>query len=703
MNLKKEIIWRVGLLYVFIFLFTLGIVSKIIYLQFIADEKWEAIATKISSRDYILPANRGEICAEDGRLLACSLPYYEIRMDMIPPALTDKIFYSRVDALAKSLSNFFNDKTKDEYKNLLLNARRKRKRDFRLSYHLVSHRELQSIKSFPILNRGRIRGGLKINKKEIRMKPYNKLVSRTIGYMYESFNGRNVGMVGLEEAYESQLKGIDGVRVKKLIGGRIREVVQKEPKDGNDIITCINIDYQDILQTTLYDQIKKFGADYGCAVLMEVQTGEIKAIANLTYNENLDDYIENYNHAIGESNEPGSTFKLASMISLLEDGYIDLNDTINTGKGITYFYDSKLADTRKGGYGKLTVQQIFEKSSNVGIATLVNKFYKKNPSKYIDRLYDLHLNESLKLKIKGEGKSLIKYPDNKSWSGITLPWMSIGYEVKITPLHTLTLYNAVANNGKMVYPKLVKEIKYHGKVIKKLDKPKVIDSRICSKKTLRDLKIILEGVVERGTAKNIKTHNYKIAGKTGTAMISDKNKGYTEKKYRSSFVGYFPADNPKYSCIVMIVNPDRAKGYYGSLVAAPVFRLIADKIYVADIMLKKEPKKLEENQNIPTSAYITKNDDLHLIYKTLGNKVINNSNSDWSLLTIDEENIELKNRLIKDNKVPNVKGMGLKDAIFLLEKAGLKVNIHGKGKVISQSIDSGSIINGQNQITIKLL
>ena len=582
MSLKKEIVWRVGVIYMVMLSFAFLILGKIIYLQIIEGGKWKEKAQTLTLKDITIESNRGDILATDGRLLASDVPYYEIRMDTRSTGMDDASFNKNIDSLAFCLSDLFRDKSAIQYKNELVKARKDGER-FHLIKRRVNYNQLKKLKTFPLFRLGQYKGGFIALQTNLRIQPHGSLASRTIG---RTTKGEGGNVVGIEGAFDKELKGVEGVRLMQRINGNIWMPVhdgnEVEPKDGMDVVTTIDVDIQDVAESALLKQLMRHEAHHGTAVLMEVSTGEIKAMANLERNSK-GQYKESYNYAIGESRAPGSTFKLASVIALLEDGFVDLDDTLNTGDGVIQYYDKKITDTKPGGHGILTVQEIFEVSSNVGISKLVTNYYSGAEEKFINRLYSLNLNNRLGISIKGEGEPEIKYPGDKLWSGVSLPQMSIGYEVRLTPLQTLTLYNAVANDGKMVKPKFAKALMYHGDVVKTFD-TEVLKQSICSRSTLRKVKKMLEGVVERGTARNLKNENYKIAGKTGTAQIASLETGYTVKSkisYQASFAGYFPADNPKYSCIVVVNAPSR-NVYYGNLVAGPVFKEIADKVYATN-------------------------------------------------------------------------------------------------------------------------
>lgn len=704
MKVKTDILWRIGLLYFGIVLFALIIIGRIIYLQYFEREKWNK-ANTLTTNEIIIPPNRGDICAEDGRLLATSIPYYEIRMDMKCDALSNDIFNKHIDSLAYHLSNLFRDKSKQKYKQELVNARYRGSR-----YHLirrkVNYLELKELKTFPIFRLGQYRGGFIYIEEYKRIHPFGDLAFRTIGSLNKSGN-----IVGIEGAYDEELHGKQGVRrVQKLSGNvwiPISDGNEVDPQHGKEIITTIDINIQDVAQNALETQLRKHNASHGTVVLMEVETGDIKAIANLTLNSK-GNYIEAYNYAIGESTEPGSTFKLATLLVALEDKFVDLNDSIDTGNGVVKFHGHKIKDSnyKNGGHGKITVREAFELSSNVAMAKIITQYYYDNERKFVDRLYRMGLNERLGIEIRGEGKPYIKYPGDTLWSGITLPQMAYGYEVQLTPLQLLAFYNAVANDGKMVKPKFVKAIRYHGEIIKEF-KTEVINPSICSKSSIKKVQSLLEGVVENGTAKNLKNSYYKIAGKTGTAQIANKNYGYRFKNkinYTASFVGYFPAKNPRYSCIVVINSPSNQE-YYGNRVAGPVFKEISDKVYATSLDMLTPIN--QDDEKIKHEAPYSKNGSLVDLKKVLDDLnielIANDIKSDWVVTTAKDSVIELSNRYIKTGLVPNVKGMGVKDAVPILEMSGLYVTIKGRGSVVSQSISPGSRIHKGEEIVLTLI
>jgi len=705
MSIKKDILWRVAVVYIAVFVLGLIILARAVYLQFGEGSKWREKAQKLTLKDITIESNRGDIYAQDMRLLASSIPYYEIRMDLKTPSLTNKVFYSNIDSLCIGLSRLFGDKSKDNYKSQLIAARKRGERYY-LIRRKVNYNELKVLKQLPIFRRGRYKGGFIYLQENVRFQPHVNLASRTIGYTTKSQTGN---VVGIEGAYDHELCGVNGVRLMQRLSGGVWMPVsddnQIEPRDGKDVVTTLDVNLQDVAENALLKQLKKHEAHHGSAVLMEVQTGDIKAIANLE-RDSKGNYHESYNYAVGESTEPGSTFKLPSLMVALEDGYIDLDDTIDTGNGSVTFYDKTIYDSEHGGFGKISVQRVFEVSSNVGVSKIITKYYTGHESHFIDRLYAMNLNDKLGLRIKGEGRPDIKYPTDKLWSGISLPMMSHGYEVRLTPLQLLTFYNAVANDGKEVKPRFVKELLYHGEVVKEFP-VQVINPSICSMSTIRKAQKMLEGVVERGTARNLRNENYKIAGKTGTAQIANEKYGYhsdSRISYQASFVGYFPADHPKYSCIVVINSPSNDV-YYGNLVAGPVFKEIADKVYATSLDI--HPRLVEQDDTANIDAPYTKigyKPELNYCLNQLGIPYNDKETrkSRWVVTSQHGSYINYLDYSYKRNLVPNVKEMGAKDAVYLLENLGLEVIIKGRGKVASQSILPGTRVVPGSKIILEM-
>lgn len=675
---------RVRIAFLLIFIFALAVAFKIAEIQFIEGEKWAQMAKQIGLQYKTVNAVRGNIYSDNGSLLATSLPFYRVAFD---PAVADKaLFNQQIDSLCLLLSRHFGDLGPNEYKRRIQNARLSGRRYMILNREKIGHLEKKEMAKWPLFRDGRYKGGVIFEKVNERYKPFAFLAARTVGFVNENSRG-----AGLEYSFNQYLSGKDGKGLyQKMAGAHWKPVyngTEIKPEEGLDIETTIDVNLQDVTQSSLLSALYEHDADFGCAVVMEVKTGEIKAIANLTKREN-GHYAEIYNYAVGGLTEPGSTFKLASIIALFEDTRLNIYDTVSTGEGTHQFYDQVMRDYKYGGFGKISVKDAFAYSSNIAISKLVDHHFGLKPERYIDYIRNMGLTNRLGFQLAGEGEPDIPTPGEKSWSGVTLPWMSIGYNIKLTPLQTLTFYNAVANEGKMVQPIIVKKIRRVDQVVKSFE-PTVLNEKICSDETLRKVRILLESVVEEGTAKSIKNDYYKIAGKTGTAKkLVD---GEYTKTYYTSFAGYFPADRPQYSCIVVIDNP---KGYqqYGSDVAAPVFKNIADKIYATN---------LDIHSPLPVQFEIEKNDfpiiqaghfqDVQKIFNELQINYEGEDELEWVRAEHSQDKIKWKdNGAASLQYVPDVRGMSLRDALFLLENRALEVEYKGMGRVQKQSQEPGS-------------
>lgn len=710
MNIKRDILWRIYLAFIIVCLLGVAIMAKVVRIQTVEGNYWRSLADSLTTKYQPIDAERGNILAEDGSLLATSLPFFEIRFDVSADALRDTIFYANVDLLAQKMADFFKDKTKREWHEKLVKAR-KEKKHYLLIKNNVTYPELQEIKTWPIFNLGRNKGGFIVIQRNKRVHPFNLLAKRTIGFTRVEEDSitkelKTIYAVGIEGSYDSVLAGVKGKRLMQRLSGNVWIPVNEEEEyssvHGSDVITTIDMELQDVLEYALMSAIDSNKAAKGCAVLMEVQTGKIKAIANLSKTKD-GKYTEQYNIAVGEATEPGSTFKLMSALALIEDGLANINTVVDIEKGRKKFYDRTMQDSENHDMTEVTLKKCFEKSSNVGFAKLIDYHYQHNPQKFLDRIHEAGLDEPLGFEIKGEGKPYIKQRSDKTWSGVTLPWMAIGYEMTMTPLQILTFYNAVANNGKMVKPYIVEKIQRNGVTVDSFSTA-VIKDKICSESTVKQLRKMLEAVVEEGTATNVKNPYYRIAGKTGTAKILDKEFGYKQKTaYQASFCGYFPAENPKYSCIVVISSPSSGL-YYGSKVAAPVFKEVADKIYATSFDMHPEvnaAKKIISN-NYP-EKFKGYSGDMALIKKSIALKGIKtNEDTEWVEVKNHQGRNIAEGMKITDKSVPDVTGMGLRDAIYLLESNGMKVKIVGKGVVRKQSVEAGTILQKGQEIIIEL-
>lgn len=699
MDVKKDIMWRIYVAFFFICLFGIAIIFQIVRIQFVQGKYWIEKAEDLTTDYKTIEASRGNIFSDDGSMLATSVPIYDIRMDMLTDGLSTEIFEDNLDSLAYRLSDIFHDRTKQEYKNDLKAARAERDRYYLIQRN-VHFSELQKLKQFPLFRLGRYKGGMLVERRNVRELPFKILASRTIGYQ------REVKPVGIEAAFDKELKGVSGKRLMQKISGGvwipINDKDEIEPKDGNDLVTTIDVNIQDVAEQALEEHLYKHNADHGCAVLMEVATGEIKAIANLS-RTSLGNYVEDFNYVIAESTEPGSTMKMASLLAAMDDGLVDPEDSVKVGNGEYYNFTLLMRDAHPPKKSTLSVAQAFETSSNVGISKVIYDAYNKHQQDFIEKLKKFSLNRPLQLQIAGEGESRIKDVKDKDWWAGSLRQISIGYEVKLTPLQILTFYNAIANNGKMVKPKFVREEWYHGSLMKSFA-TEIIKDSIASRSAIAKARTLLEGVVERGTASALNKSCYRIAGKTGTAQMTANKFGYDKNhpSYQASFVGYFPADNPKYSCMVVVYAPSNDV-YYGGAVAAPVFKEIADKVY---------SNKMEMHDTVPVKDSLVKSfpaakcgsrKDLTNVLAAL-NVSVNSSNTDanWVSTSASTNFIQLSERKITSGLVPNVVGMGVKDALNILENAGLKVRLTGRGVVTKQSIEAGTKISKGQPILIEL-
>ena len=666
---KKGILTKFYIVAAFMTLLLFSVVFKVVNLQYFQGEKYRKMSKDLTQKPFTIYANKGNVYAADGNLLATSMSKFTIRMDVM--SVNRKLFEKDIKALSNSLSDFLG-KPSSFYEQKLRNARKFKNR-YLLIARDVGYNDYVKMKQFPIFKSGVFKGGFIAEQKTVRAHPIGKIAERTIGY--HDFRGE----AGIEGAYADKMKGIDGSRLKQKIGkGQwkpINNVNEIEPVDGLDVITTIDVNIQDITHHALLRQLEHFEAEHGTAVVMETATGEIKAISNLGRTKD-GKYYEKRNYAVWESHEPGSTFKLASLMAALDDKVIDTSTVVDTEKGRIFLHGSKVEDSERDGYGKISAARVFEVSSNVGIVKLIRKHYDNNPEKFLKRMEEYGITKPIGLPIKGEGKPRVPHPKKRGWNKISLEWMSWGYGVSITPMQTLMLYNAVANNGEMVKPRFIKELRKENRVVK-VFKKEVVNKQVASRETIKKLKKVMENVVVRGTADNIYSPDFSMAGKTGTAkkyVPGHINKegdtipgGYSNKRYVASFAGFFPVDQPKYSCIVVIHDPDKKKGYYGATVAAPVFKEIAQKIYTSTPI---------ENEIVDQEVSLEVIKDQYAIYE----KVIT---SDAKI-------------------VPNVKGMPAMDAISLLENFGMKVKVQGVGKVKKQSIRKGTPIKKGATIILNL-
>jgi cell division protein FtsI (penicillin-binding protein 3) len=704
---NKDIFRRVYLVYIFCCIFAVAILARVFYIQIAQGDYWKNVAEDYTVKELNIEASRGNIFASDGSLLATSLPYYDVAIDPLAnDFITDEEFSDSARRLSSGLATVLLDQKADQYYKQILNARKRGMR-YELLAQNVSHKELQEIKKLPLFRAGKYRGGFIVTQTSHRELPFRLLAERTIGYISKDGKVK----VGLEGAYDSVLTGTSGKRLMRKIAGGVWMPVNNDneidPQQGRDIVSTIDINIQDVAENALRNSLGEHDAKYGCVVLMEVSTGEIRAIANLT-RQDSGVYVEDYNYAIGDAEEPGSTFKLASLIVGMDDGMISLDDKVNLENGHhAYASTAIMHDSHTPKENEVTVEKAFWESSNVGISKVIHQSYSKTPSKFTDGLYRLRFGEQLGLEILGEGPSHIRRAGENGWSGVSLPWISIGYESLITPIQTLTLYNAVANDGVMVKPMFVKEIREKGKTIKTIQ-PTILSSAIAKPQTIANAKKLLEGVVQNGTGKSMSNTIYKVAGKTGTAQIA-KGKGYGKDQnnvtYQASFVGYFPADKPKYSCIV-IVNAPSGDAYYGGAVAGPIFKKIADRVYATELDIHQAVNLVPAiNPNAPyVKNGLTDQTAAACNLLLVGMKAGNNTT--YSSAKSEGKQVVLSaakpDALLQQGIMPDLTGMGASDILYLLENKGYRVRIKGAGSVIHQSVAPGQKINKDIIIVIEM-
>ncbi len=688
MNIKSNILFRIYLIGAICSLFGIAVLGKVYQIQTYKHGYWKSLADSLTTNIFEIPAERGNIYSADDKLLATSVPYFELHIDFGSKAMTDEIFNKNVDSLAYYMHLNFGKNTTEGYKMQLKKARNKKRRYFDFC-EKADFAQLKDIKKWPLFREGKFKGGLIVEAHQQRTNPYGYLAQRTIGLIRD-----NAQDIGLEEASDSLLSGVKGKMLKqKIAGGEwipLKSSGQIEPKNGYDIITTIDLGLQDIAETSLQNALIEYQAEFGCAILMEVKTGAIKAIANLGKTTD-GNYAEIYNYALGLSNEPGSVFKTAAYLALFDDGFITPLDSINSNHASATFGGRELTDDgHNTQYTFLTPSKALAISSNVAIAKWVNKFYSGNKQQFYDKLETFGLTATTKVDLKGERKPFISKPE--SWSAMSLAWMAHGYEVKFTPLQILAFYNAIANNGIRVKPYLVQRVLDNGKVIREYQ-PESSDKKICNQKAAMMAKEIMLRVTEdeNGTGRKIYTPHYRIAGKTGTAKMSFGSNGYTDKNL-SSFVGFFPADNPLYSCIVVVGGPQGLLTT-GGAVSAPTFRVMADKIITSNIKVNKAINKDSSIADKPFPFMMGTTEAVTEFNKRFKLKFDFNEADEYAFVRSDSSNkIKVGKIDVSANTIPNVRGMLLDDAISLLENKGLKVLFSGKGKVISQSQVPGSSI-----------
>lgn len=661
---EKQILNKLYIVAALLFIFAIVVTLKLMNIQFVDGDKYRKLAEKNTVKNFVIAANRGNVYADDGSLLATSVPNYDIRFDAV--TVSSENFKENLVALSDGLSKLFG-RPSSYYQNLFRKARADKNR-YLLVVKNLGYSNYIKVKNLPLFNLGPYKGGIIVEQRTVREHPIGAIAQRTVGD--EAFDRPGYYAVGLEGAFDNLLRGKEGHRLKQKIGNNQWKPVyddnEVEPQDGFDIVSTINVNIQDIAHHALLKQLEYYEAEHGCVIVMEVATGEIKAVSNLGRTKD-GTYYEKLNYAIGESHEPGSTFKVMSFMAALEDKVIDTSTVVDTGNGVKIFYNRKIRDSHHGGFGKISAAKALEVSSNIGLATIIDNGYSKNPSKFTNHLKSWGLDKKTGVAIKGEGLPMIPQPGDKKWSKNALPSMAYGYNLRLTPLQTLTFYNAIANNGVMVKPRFIKEVRTWNDKVENYG-TKILNPKICSDETLSEIRDILKNVVKRGTAKSLYSPFFSMAGKTGTAQTEYWMKDWeANPRYISSFSGYFPADNPKYSCIVIIHKPSTSKGYYGADVSGPVFKRIAQKIFTDSPLIASV-------SGINDTESVVKN-DFDNYYENLNHP---------------------------NQKIPDVFGMAGMDAVSLLENMGLRVKTIGNGSVAKQSIKGGEPIKKGQQIILNL-
>jgi len=712
MNIKQDIIQRANHVFYIVLVLALAVMVRLVYVQYFQTFKgklWrERVAATLIQRDTIR-AMRGNILATDGSLLATSLPTYVVGLD--PTTAKPEYFAKKVDSLGLLLSRIYKDRSARDYSDIIRDARARKRRYVLLNRRRVTFEERQMMLQWPFFRSSAkvaARGGV-LRPYYERYHPFGSMAERTIGNL-DAKTGQ--GLIGLEASFQTKLAGKNAVGLVEVLSGGIRKPVNDgpdmKPEPGMDLYTTIDVNYQDMAESALRSTLEKYNAAKGCVIVMEVATGEIRAMANLSRRGRgkggaairANTYVENFNHALADRTDPGSTFKLATMMALLEEKAISLNQPVATGNGSTTYNGLRIHDASRTGKGTITARQVFEKSSNVGTHLLMKSYFYSRPDLYCHYLRQFRLTEPTGIHMKGEAIPIVRNPDMKGWSKVSLTSMSYGYEMQITPLQMLTFYNAVANNGRWVRPMLVRQVKLADEVIED-NRPQVSSKPICSPETARKAQELLRGVVEHGTAKHINNPNYAIAGKTGTAQ-KIVNGLYQVGKYYTSFIGYFPANNPKYSMITVVDSPqgNNIDLLYAGAVAAPVFKEIADRIVAYDIRMHA-PLRPGGRQTRPVGALLAGYaDDLHTLNTNM-NLAGEPSTEGWVETTADGR---WKSRPTRTDQVPDVRGLTLRDALFLLENRGFRVLVEGRGKVQEQSVEPGIGVGGiaAKTITLKL-
>ena len=712
---RNSIIPRYKLVAFIIMGIGLLILGKALYIATVKRDYWMQVASRLKKDSVDVKPIRGNILSCDGRLMASSLPEYKLYMDfMAGGEKKDSLWTKKVDSICIGLHEIFPEKSAAEFKQHLEQGRKKKSQNWAIWPKRVSYNVYAQVKKLPVFNLPPYKGGFHVQSFNARQRPFGSLAQRTVGDM---FGAKDTARCGLELSFDSILRGRMGLISRQKVMNKYLSIVMREPVDGADIVTTIDVNMQDLAERALIRELKKeeVNGDVGVAIVMEVKTGDVKAIVNMSKGAD-GEYHESKNSAVSDLLEPGSVFKTASIMVALDDGVVDTTYSVDTGNGIWEMYGAKMRDHNwhKGGYQVLTLPQTLERSSNIGISRIIDKYYSKNPEKFVQGIDRLGLRTDLQLPLVGAAAPRIRMPKKNergqyvNWSKTALPWMSIGYETQIPPISTLTFYNAIANNGVMVRPRFVKSVMKDGEVIREFP-TEVIKPSICKEKTLREIQTILEHVVSQGLGKKAGSKLFKVAGKTGTAQISKGTGGYKSGRmnYLLSFAGYFPADNPRYSCIVCIQKSGLPAS--GGGMSGVVFHEIAEGIMAQDVKLDITDARDSisilipdvKNGNLLAADYVLSH--LGISSNKWWNGSYANGNPIWGSVGHNGKNVQLaKLPVYNERHVPNVMGMGARDAVYLLESRGVKVRIEGIGKVLSQSLPAGHEIKKGEVCSLKM-
>ncbi len=703
MDVKRDILWRVYLSYILVVLVCLAILGKAFYIQQVQGSYWRGLSDSLHQRIAEIPAARGTIYSEDGQMLSTNVPQFDIYIDFRVEPLHEKngkLFRENIDSLSLALADLFKDQSASQYKDQLTKAFEAREPNYELKKK-IDYRQYLALAKFPMFKVGRYKSGMIAQERNVRLNPYQNMGYRTIGL------AREQNSVGLELSYDTVLRGRNGRQLVRAIAGGVTVPVQEgefeiAPETGKDIVSNIDVFIQEVTTNALNKMMVQNQAQWGVAMVMEVKTGKIKAIANLgKISEGV--YKEDLNYAITPT-EPGSTFKLVTLLSALEDGKVNLNSTVDLEGGAWKVAGQTVWDSEKHGKHQATVLESFEESSNVGMAKIAMAHYSNNVDAYYKHLTKLRLDSLSGIDLIGERRPQITKPGDKLYGPTTLPWMAFGYNIAIAPIQTLVLYNAIANNGVMMKPYLVNAIQEEGKVIKRFS-PTVYNPQLVKPATVKALQTALEGVCINGTAKTLfKNSLYKVAGKTGTALVANGNKGYADKIYQSSFAGYFPAENPQYTIVVIIKNKPHAYPFYGASVAGPVFKEISDRLYSTYIHNKTNATPAIALKDSQAFQYAVSRSSLQAIAKKINLPYQDSTipTNNWVNLNGAGKTAKAAARVVSDSTMPDISGLKLQDALWLCEKKGLQVKCIGKGRVIKQSIAQGAYITKGQPIIIEL-